>query len=63
MFTSETSDETSLPDVLTIWHIVEMVGKGVLHLKALCFAGLGQYLGYHFNNGLERLGLNCCISS
>ena len=52
MFTSETTDETSLPDVLTIWHIVEMVGKGVLHLKALCFAGLGQYLGYHFNNGL-----------
>ena len=44
-------DETILPDVLTMWHLVEGWASGVT-LKALCFTGLGQYLGYLFNNGL-----------
>ena len=50
-------DETLLSDVLTMRHLVEGWASGVT-LDALCFTGLGQYLGYHFNNGLRRLGLN-----
>lgn len=41
MFISEISDEILFLDVLIIWYIVEMVGKGVLYLKALCFVGFG----------------------
>ena len=44
-------DETILSDVLTLWHLVEGWASGVT-LKALCFTGRGQYLEYHFNNGL-----------
>ena len=44
-------NETSLSDVLTMWHLIEGWASGVT-LKVLCFTGLGQYLGYHFHNGL-----------